>query len=90
MHKIKCKSDDNVKRYKARLVEKRFTQLYDVDFKETFALVVRQEIIRFVLSLATSKCWIVQHMDMKSAFLNGHIYEEVYVVQPQDIEVLGK
>ena len=90
VYKTKCKSDGSVERYKARLVVKGFTQQYGVDFEETFAPVARQETIRMALSLAASKGWTVQHMDVKSAFLNGDINEEVYVAQPQGFEVSGR
>lgn len=59
-------------------------------FEEIFALIARQDIITLMLSLVASKSWTVQHMDVKSAFLNEYIYEEVYVVQCQGFEVQGR
>ena len=56
------------------------------DFKETFAPVARLEAIRIFLAFAASKGFKVFQMDVKSAFLNGFIEEEVYVKQPIGFE----
>lgn len=69
---------------------KGFTQKFDIDYEETLAYVARQETIRIVLSLAAQKKWSVHHMDVKSAFLNDYLDEEVYVEQLQCFEVKGK
>jgi len=90
VYKKKYKSNGSLERYKERIVEKGFTQQYGVDFEETFASVARKEIIILVLSLVARKSCTVQHMDVKSAFLNGYINVEVYVAQPQGFEVFGK
>jgi len=50
----------------------------------------RQEKIRMLLSLATQKHWTIHHMDVKSAFLNGYLDEEVYVYQSQGFLMQGK
>jgi hypothetical protein len=54
-----------------------------LDFGETFALVTRLEAIRILLAFATSKGFKLYQMDVKNAFLNGVIQEEVLVRQPQ-------
>ena len=53
-----------------------------MDFDEVFAPVARMETVRLLLALAAQKGWQVHHMDVKSAFLNGDLSEEVYVQQP--------
>jgi hypothetical protein len=69
-------------RNKARLVAQGYSQVEGLDFRETFAHVSHLEAIRILLAFATSKGFKLYQMDMKSAFLNGVIQEEVYVRQP--------
>ncbi|WVZ76135.1 LOW QUALITY PROTEIN: hypothetical protein U9M48_024133 [Paspalum notatum var. saurae] len=63
-----------------------FCQKEGIDYEETFAPVARLEAIRILLAFATSKGFKLQQMDVKSAFLNGFIEEEVYVRQPLGFE----
>ncbi|KAJ1689041.1 hypothetical protein LUZ63_013196 [Rhynchospora breviuscula] len=74
----------NVVRNKARLVAQGFKQQKDINFEETFAPVARLESIRMLLAYAVKKIFTLFQMDVKSAFLNGWIDEEVYVQQPPD------
>ena len=60
---------------------KGYSQVYGVDYTETFSPVAKMDSIRQVLALAASKCWEVHHMDVKSAFLHGKIQEEIYMQQ---------
>ena len=53
-----------------------------IDFDEVFAPVARLESVRLLLALAAHEGWPIHHMDVKSAFLNGELKEEVYVEQP--------
>nr|GFB05965.1 retrovirus-related Pol polyprotein from transposon TNT 1-94 [Tanacetum cinerariifolium] len=69
-------------RNKARLVAVGYSQQEGIDYDETFAPVARIEAIRFFLAYATHKDFIVFQMDVKTAFLNGILKEEVYVGQP--------
>ena len=64
------------------MVAKGYAQQYGVDYNETFSHVARMYTIRFVLSIATQNQWHVCQMDMKYAFLNGILEEEVYVDLP--------
>jgi hypothetical protein len=61
-----------------------------VDFDEGFAPVARMETVRLLLALAAHSGWEVHHMDVKSAFLNGILSEEVYVSQPPGYIIAGK
>jgi len=89
VYKIKYNEDGTIQKHKAQLVAKGYSQLPGVDFNETFALVMRMETIRIVLALAAQLKLQVYQLDVKSAFLNGEIEEEVYVEQPQGYKVQG-
>ena len=82
------KQDDHdvVTRNKERLVAQVFTQVKGLDFGETYALVARFESIRILVAYATHHNFKLYQMDVKSAFLNGPIQEEVYVEQPPGFE----
>ena len=82
---FKNKSDEHgtVIRNKSRLVAQGYTQVEGVDFDETFALVARLESIRILLAIASHLNFRLYQMDVKSAFLNGMLQEEVYVEQPK-------
>jgi hypothetical protein len=80
--KVKRAPSGEIVKYKARLVAKGYAQRQGVDFEEVFAPVARMEIVCTLLALAAHNGWLVHHMDVKSAFLNGDLSEEVYVVQP--------
>jgi hypothetical protein len=73
-------------RNKTHLVAQGFSQVEGLDFGETFAHVARLEAIRILLAFATSKGFKLYQMNMKNAFLNGVIQEEVYVRQPLGFE----
>jgi hypothetical protein len=73
-------------RNKSRLVAQGYSQVEGLDFRETFAPVARLETIRILLAFAASKGFKLYQMDMKSAFLNDVIQEEVYVRQPPGFE----
>nr|GEZ76342.1 copia protein [Tanacetum cinerariifolium] len=67
---------------KARLVARGYRQEEGIDFEESFAPVARLEAIRIFLAYAAHKNMVVYQMDVKTAFLNGNLREEVYVCQP--------
>ncbi|GJU88977.1 retrovirus-related pol polyprotein from transposon TNT 1-94, partial [Tanacetum coccineum] len=75
-----------VTKNKARLVAKWYRQEEGIDYDETFAPVARLEAIRIFLAYSSYMGFIVYQMDVKSAFLNGKILEEVYVEQPPGFE----
>ncbi|KAE8706195.1 hypothetical protein F3Y22_tig00110403pilonHSYRG00175 [Hibiscus syriacus] len=66
-------------KHKARLVAKGYSQKAGIDYDEVFAPVARLETIRLIISLATQNKWKIHQMDVKSAFLNGVLEEEVYI-----------
>lgn len=80
--KVKRDQAGNIVKHKARLVAKGYAQIQGVDYEEVFAPVARLEIVRLLLALAAHGEWQVHHMDVKFAFLNGDLMEEVYVQQP--------
>jgi hypothetical protein len=78
--------DGIVIRNKARLVAQEYTQVEGLDFGETYAPIARLEAIRILLAYACAHKIKLYQMDVKSAFLNGYINEEVYVKQPHSFE----
>jgi hypothetical protein len=84
---FKLKTDG---RYRARLVAKGFTQIPGIDFDETFSPVARFESLRLLLALAALEDWEIHQLDVKSAFLNGVLDEEIYMEQPQGFIIEGE
>ena len=87
--KLKKNELGAVIKHKARLVARGFVQQEGIDYDDAFAPVARMESFR-VVALAAQEGWRVHHMDVKSAFLNGDLKEEVYVQQPPDYAVAGE
>src|SRR5712671_1365608 len=69
--------------YRMRLVAKGFTQIPGIDYNETFSPIAHFESLRLLLALAALEDWEIHQMDVKSAFLNGVLDEEIYMEQPQ-------
>jgi hypothetical protein len=72
------------------LVAKGYVQRQGVDFREVFAPVARMESVRLLIAFAAHHGWPIHHMDVKTAFLNGELLEEVYVEQPPGFAVDGE
>ena len=70
-------------KYKARYVAKGYSHVHGIYYNETFALVAKMDSIRLDLAIETSKKWEVHHVDVKCAFLNGGITEDIYMHQPK-------
>jgi hypothetical protein len=85
--KIKHAADGSIEKYKARFVARGFSQKEGIDYEETFAPVARYTSIRTIITLAAKMKWKLHRMDVKKAFLNGVIEEELYIEQPQGFEV---
>ncbi|GJS66095.1 retrovirus-related pol polyprotein from transposon TNT 1-94 [Tanacetum coccineum] len=81
--KNKCDAENIVVRNKTRLVEKGYRQEEGIDFKDSFAPVARLEAVRMFIAYAAHKNITIFQMDVKTAFLNGPLKEEVYVSQPE-------
>jgi hypothetical protein len=75
-----------VVRNKSRLAAQGFSQKEGIDYEETFAPVARLEVIRILLAFFVAKGFKLHQMDVKSAFLNGVLEEEVDVRQPPGFE----
>ncbi|KAJ0936654.1 putative RNA-directed DNA polymerase [Helianthus annuus] len=88
--KLKKNAEGKIIKHKAPLVAKGYVQKKGIDFEDAFAPVARIETIRLLLAVAAKESWVVHHMDVKSAFLNGELVEEVYVTQPTGFEIKGK
>jgi hypothetical protein len=87
---VKKNEQGSVVKHMARLVVKGYSQRQGVDYDEIFAPVVRLEAMRMLLALAAHQDWEVHHMDVKSAFLNGDLVEEVFVLHPPGFVVTGR
>jgi len=74
--------DDNVERYKARLVVKGLTQQEGIDYSETFSPVIKQATIKLVFSIVVSYNWNIHQLDIHNAFLNDILVKKVYMKQP--------
>ncbi|GAU26739.1 hypothetical protein TSUD_317370 [Trifolium subterraneum] len=88
--KKKLKPDGTVEKYKARLVAKCFRQRENIDFFDTFSPVTRITSIRVLISIAALYNLIVHQMDVKTAFLNGDLEEEIYMEQPEGFVIHGQ
>lgn len=80
--KVKCDGGGK-KLYRARLVAKGYTQKEGIDYNQTFAPVVRHSTLRFLIALAVQFDLKIIHLDVKTAFLNGALKEDVYMQQPE-------
>ena len=77
-------------RTKAHFIAKGFTQVFGIDYKETFSPVARFETLHLIISLAALHDWELKALDVKMAFLYGELDEEIYMQQPEGYVVKGK
>nr|GFB97834.1 retrovirus-related Pol polyprotein from transposon TNT 1-94 [Tanacetum cinerariifolium] len=82
IYKVKLDELGGILKNKARLVARGYRQEEGIDFEESFTLVARLEAIQIFLAYAAHKNMVVYQMDVKTAFLNGNLREDVYVSQP--------
>ena len=75
--------DGKVETHKAHLVAKGYRQRYGIDYDETFSPMAMLKSIRIMLAIAAHLNYEIWQMDVKTAFLNGELDEEVYMIQPE-------
>ena len=90
VYKTKHDSKGNIERFKARLVAKGFTQREGIDYNETFSLVSCKDSFRIIMALVAHYDLELHYMDVKTAFLNGDLEENVYMAQPKGFVMKGK
>ncbi|KAH9802840.1 retrovirus-related pol polyprotein from transposon TNT 1-94-like protein [Citrus sinensis] len=83
VYKIKRDGNDQVERYRARLVVKGYAQKEGIDFNEIFSSVVRLTTVRVVLAMCATFDLHIEQLDLKTAFLHGELEEEIYMLQPE-------
>ncbi|KAF7372227.1 Copia protein [Mycena venus] len=88
--KIKRGSDGEIQKFKARLVSMGYAQVAGQDYRETYAPTSRFESFRMVLHAGTTLDYEIDHIDVKTAFHNGLLEEEIWQEQPKGFEVPGK
>ena len=81
--KVKHNADGTVDRFKARLVAQGYTQTQGVDYNEVYAPGARYSAIRSLLALANAHDLEIHQMGVKTAFLNGNLYYDIYMSQPE-------
>ncbi|GJZ83440.1 putative RNA-directed DNA polymerase [Tanacetum coccineum] len=90
VYKMKLDHKGNIKRYKVRLIAKGYTQKEGIDYNETFSHVSRKDSLRIVMALVAHYDLELHQMDVKIAFLNGNLHDDVYMTQPEGFMVEGK
>ncbi|GJZ49539.1 putative retrotransposon ty1-copia subclass protein [Tanacetum coccineum] len=83
LFKKRIDMDGNIRTYKARLIAKGFTQTYGVDYEETFSPIADIKAIRILIAIEVFYDYKIWQMDVKTAFLNGRLNEDVYMVQSE-------
>jgi len=90
VYTVKLNPDGSLARLKARLVVKWYSQVYDMDYHNTFSPVAKLTSMHIFISLAITYRWPLHQSDVKNAFLNGVFDEEVYIEQLPDFVAQGE
>nr|KAJ0189684.1 hypothetical protein LSAT_V11C800438810 [Lactuca sativa] len=88
--KKKYHPDGSISAYKARLVAKGYRQREGIDYFDTYAPVARISSIRTLIAISALKGLYIHQMDVKTAFLNGYLKEEIYLEQPEGFVIPGQ
>lgn len=86
MYKIKRNADDSIERCKVRLVAQGFSQFKGIDYTYSYCPLVKPTMVKCVLTLAASRGWVLQQIEVRFVFLNGDINEVVLMCQPSSFE----
>jgi len=84
---IKRGPDGQVQKYKARIITQGFTQVEGLDYNQTFAPVIKLSTFRTILAIAVQQNLTIHQMDVKAAYLNGKLKEEIYMEAPPSLEI---
>ena len=90
IYKVKYVADGSIEKHKAHFVARGFSQVEGIDYDETFAPVARYTSIRTVMAIVAEMGWRIHQMDVKTAFLNDILEEEVYIEQSHGFELYGR
>src|SRR5574338_55671 len=88
--KKKLNTNGSIDKFKARLIAKGYKQRHGVDYFDTYAPVARISSIRYLIARASIHKLVIHQMNVKTAFLNGDLEEEIYMEQPEGFKTSGQ